>query len=253
MYVYRNILTCRKWLKCDSILTFYLPTFSLGMRPPVLLFPSTVFYFLLQSFFSYISSNKSGPPRLSYQGSLTVLGSCLASENVCFFFDFFYILKLLPRICAKVYARRCAACCRCVFHRNLLICEGCTNDSQQCVGIMTWEMKSNWAGSRKWQLMTLMTQSDIKDYKRRKEHINQRQSLAGWEMRFFRGTLHERDKYFKSRDHIAPVLLVRAEEKAWCLLWQNSFYNPISLGVISVSKYFFQTLQERNEKTHTYR
>lgn len=101
--------------------------------------------------------------------------------------------------------------------------------------------------------MTLVTQSDIKDYKRRKEHINQRQSLAGWEMKFFRGTLHERDKYFKSRDHIAPVLLVRAEEKAWCLLWQNSFYNPISLGVISVSKYFFQTLQERNEKTHTYR
>lgn len=47
--------------------------------------------------------------------------------------------------------------------------------------------KSNWAGSRKWLLITLGAQSDMKYYKRTKDNINQGQSLAGWEIKLFYG------------------------------------------------------------------
>lgn len=159
------------------------------MRPPVLLFPSILFCSSTFLFLYFLQQEQTSSSLISGESNCAWQLSCLRE---CLFFLYIYILKLFPHIFVKVYARQSAACCRCVFHRNLLIWDGCANDSQQCVGIMTWEKpnENNWAGSRRWLLMTLGAQSDMKDYKRRKEQINQLQSLAGWEMKFFRGTLH---------------------------------------------------------------
>lgn len=136
--IQRHFLT----LKNGSIvvLTFNLPTFSLGMRPPVLLFPSILFCSSMFLFLYFLQQEQTSSSLISGESNCAWQLSCLRECLVFFLFFFFkYILKLFPHICAKVYARRSAASCRRVFHRNLLIWDGCANDSQRCVGIMTWE------------------------------------------------------------------------------------------------------------------
>lgn len=72
-----------------------------------------------------------------------------------------------------------------------------------------------------WTNMAAAPKNNVSDIKHRKKRekrhslpVNQGQSFVSSKMKFFCGALHERDKYFKNLDHIALVLLFRAEEKA---------------------------------------
>lgn len=163
VYVYGGIFNMKKMPGVWCHFHILLVDISLRNEAPhiipgrVLLFTSTSLH---SSTLLFISSNKSRPPHLSYQG-LTVLGSCLASENVCFF----YFEVISTRLCQSVCASKCSA------PPTFLPSEPSdTRRLHNRFPARCWKfdlgkgqralVTNNWAGTRKWLLMTLGAQSE---------------------------------------------------------------------------------------------